>query len=60
MRARMRGQKTGYHHGDLKQGLMEAAATLIDNYETNSPCIPSIRTIVSVMKPLKPVCIPME
>ena len=31
MRARMRGQKTGYHHGDLKQGLMEAAATLIDN-----------------------------
>lgn len=30
MRARMRGQKTSYHHGDLKQGLMEAAATLID------------------------------
>ena len=30
MRTRMRGQKTSYHHGDLKQGLMEAAATLID------------------------------
>lgn len=30
MRARMRGQKTGYHHGDLKRGLMEAAMTLID------------------------------
>ena len=30
MRARLRGQKTTYHHGDLKRGLMEAAITLID------------------------------
>jgi AcrR family transcriptional regulator len=30
MRARMRGQKTTYHHGDLKKGLMDAAVTLID------------------------------
>lgn len=29
-RVRMRGQKTGYHHGDLKQALMDAAATLLD------------------------------
>ena len=29
-RARMRGQKTGYHHGDLRQALMDAAATLLD------------------------------
>lgn len=29
-RARMRGQKTGYHHGGLKQALMDAAATLLD------------------------------
>ena len=27
---RMRGQKTRYHHGDLKQALMDAAATLLD------------------------------
>lgn len=30
MRARLRGQKTTYHHGDLKKGLMDAAVTLID------------------------------
>lgn len=30
MRARLRGQKTHYHHGDLKRALMDAAATLID------------------------------
>lgn len=30
MRARLRGQKTAYHHGDLKKGLMDAAVTLID------------------------------
>lgn len=30
MRARLRGQKTKYHHGDLKRALMDAAATLID------------------------------
>ncbi|ABS64503.1 transcriptional regulator, TetR family [Parvibaculum lavamentivorans DS-1] len=27
---RLRGQKTTYHHGDLRRGLMEAAMTLID------------------------------
>jgi AcrR family transcriptional regulator len=30
MRAKLRGQKTSYHHGDLRHGLMEAAMTLID------------------------------
>ncbi|MBX3496924.1 MAG: helix-turn-helix transcriptional regulator [Parvibaculum sp.] len=30
MRARLRGQKTSYHHGDLRRGLMDAAITLID------------------------------
>jgi AcrR family transcriptional regulator len=30
MRARLRGQKTRYHHGDLKRALMDAAMTLID------------------------------
>lgn len=30
MRARLRGQRTHYHHGDLKRALMDAAATLID------------------------------
>lgn len=30
MRARLRGQKTGYHHGDLRRALMDAAGTLID------------------------------
>lgn len=30
MRARLRGQKTRYHHGDLKRALLDAAATLID------------------------------
>ena len=29
-KTRMRGQKTRYHHGDLKQALMDAAATLLD------------------------------
>ena len=30
MRARLRGQKTQYHHGDLRHALLEAAMTLID------------------------------
>lgn len=30
MRARLRGQKTHYHHGDLRRALLDAAATLID------------------------------
>lgn len=30
MRARLRGQKTRYHHGDLKRTLLDAAMTLID------------------------------
>lgn len=30
MRAKLRGQKTAYHHGDLRRGLMDAAVTLID------------------------------
>lgn len=30
MRARLRGQKTKYHHGDLKRALLDAAMTLID------------------------------
>lgn len=30
MRAKLRGQKTSYHHGDLRRGLMDAAMTLID------------------------------
>lgn len=30
MRARLRGQKTKYHHGDLRRALMDAAMTLID------------------------------
>lgn len=30
MRTRLRGQKTAYHHGDLRRGLMDAAMTLID------------------------------
>ena len=30
MRAKLRGQKTAYHHGDLRRGLMDAAITLID------------------------------
>lgn len=29
-RARLRGQKTHYHHGDLRRALMDAAITLID------------------------------
>lgn len=30
MRARLRGQKTHYHHGDLRRALLDAALTLID------------------------------
>lgn len=30
MRTRLRGQKTQYHHGDLRRALLEAAMTLID------------------------------
>ena len=30
MRAKLRGQKAAYHHGDLRRGLMDAAVTLID------------------------------
>ncbi|MDO8287869.1 MAG: helix-turn-helix domain-containing protein [Parvibaculum sp.] len=30
MRSRLRGQKTKYHHGDLKRALLDAAMTLID------------------------------
>lgn len=30
MSAKLRGQKTKYHHGDLKRALMDAAMTLID------------------------------
>ncbi len=30
MRTRLRGQKTRYHHGDLKRTLLDAAMTLID------------------------------
>ncbi len=30
MRAKLRGQKTRYHHGDLRRALLEAAMTLID------------------------------
>jgi AcrR family transcriptional regulator len=30
MKARLRGQKTRYHHGELRQALLEAAMTLID------------------------------
>lgn len=30
MKARLRGQKTRYHHGDLRQALLDAAMTLID------------------------------
>lgn len=30
MRTRLRGQKTRYHHGDLKRALLDAAITLID------------------------------
>jgi AcrR family transcriptional regulator len=30
MRTRLRGQKTRYHHGDLKRALLDAAVTLID------------------------------
>ncbi|MGV8995895.1 MAG: TetR/AcrR family transcriptional regulator [Parvibaculaceae bacterium] len=30
MRTRLRGQKTKYHHGDLKRALLDAAMTLID------------------------------
>ena len=30
MRARLRGQNTRYHHGDLRRALLDAAATLID------------------------------
>lgn len=30
MRARLRGQKTHYHHGDLRRALLDAASTLID------------------------------
>jgi len=30
MRARLRGQKSKYHHGDLKRALLDAAMTLID------------------------------
>ncbi|MEN6543248.1 helix-turn-helix domain-containing protein [Parvibaculum sp.] len=30
MRPRLRGQKTHYHHGDLRHALLEAAMTLID------------------------------
>ncbi len=30
MRAKLRGQKTTYHHGDLRRALLDAAMTLID------------------------------
>ena len=30
MRAKLRGQKVRYHHGDLKRALLDAALTLID------------------------------
>jgi len=30
MRARLRGQKVRYHHGDLRRALLDAAMTLID------------------------------
>jgi AcrR family transcriptional regulator len=30
MRTRLRGQKTRYHHGDLRRALLDAAMTLID------------------------------
>mgnify|MGYP000162100728 CR=1 FL=1 len=30
MKARLRGQKIRYHHGDLRQALLDAAMTLID------------------------------
>lgn len=30
MRTRLRGQKTKYHHGDLKRALLDAAMTLVD------------------------------
>ncbi len=30
MRPKLRGQKSKYHHGDLKRALMDAAMTLID------------------------------
>ncbi|MFZ3033931.1 MAG: helix-turn-helix domain-containing protein [Parvibaculum sp.] len=30
MKARLRGQKTRYHHGNLRQALLDAAMTLID------------------------------
>lgn len=30
MRAKLRGRKTSYHHGDLRRGLMDAAMTLVD------------------------------
>jgi AcrR family transcriptional regulator len=30
MRARLRGQKTKYHHGDLRRALLDAATTLVD------------------------------
>lgn len=30
MRAKLRGQKTHYHHGDLRRALLDAALTLID------------------------------
>lgn len=30
MRAKLRGQKTRYHHGNLRHALLDAAATLVD------------------------------
>ena len=35
-RVRLRGQKTRYHHGDLRRGLMDAAVTLIDIHGRNA------------------------